>query len=285
MSTTWLQLWRSPFQVRFVEAKGVVTRILDAGTGVPLIFLHGIGGHLEAYSRNITSHAEHFRVLAPDLIGHGYSDKPDLAYEIPVYVEHILQLMDALGVKKANFSGASLGGWVAAWIAAKSPERVDKLVLNTAGGFESDPRVMERIKKLSMDAVNNPTRESVRKRIELIMADPRSVTDELVEMRYQIYTQPGMVRVMENVMCLENMEVRRRNLLTPELLRKITARTLVIWTTHDPIFPLEIGRKFTEYIPNSRFAVIERCGHWPQFENPEEFNKIQLEFLLDRRPS
>jgi 2-hydroxy-6-oxonona-2,4-dienedioate hydrolase len=280
MSTTWLQLLDCPFQVRFPQARGVTTRILDAGTGAPLMFLHGMGGHLEAYSRNVRSHAAHFRVLAPDFIGHGFSDKPDLAYEIPAYAGHILDLMDSMGLDKANFSGASLGGWVAAWIAARFPERVNKLVLNTAGGFDIDQSVMERIKRLSMESVTNPTRDSVKKRLELIMAHPQSVTEELVDIRFQIYSQPGMIHTMENIMCLESMEVRRRNLLAPELLRKITASTLVIWTTNDPIFPVEVGRRFTQYIPDCRFALMEDCGHWPQFEKADEFNRVHLEFLL-----
>jgi len=280
MSTTWLQLLDRPFQIRFAQARGVTTRILDAGTGAPLIFLHGMGGHLEAYSRNVRSHAVHFRVLAPDFIGHGFSDKPDLAYEIPAYSGHILDLMDSMGLDKANFSGASLGGWVAAWIAARFPERVNKLVLNTAGGFDIDQSVMERIKRLSMESVTNPTRDSVKKRLELIMAHPQSVTEELVDIRFQIYSQPGMMRTMENIMCLESKEVRLRNLLAPELLRKITAPTLVIWTTKDPIFPVEVGRRFTQYIPDCRFALMEDCGHWPQFEKADEFNRVHLEFLL-----
>jgi 2-hydroxy-6-oxonona-2,4-dienedioate hydrolase len=280
MSTTWVQLLGSPFQIKFSDIRGVTTRLLDAGAGVPLICLHGIGGHLEAYSRNIRSHATHFRVLAPDFIGHGFSDKPDFPYEITTYAEHILDLMDSFGLPKANFSGASLGGWVAAWIAAKFPSKVNKLVLNTAGGFDIDQSVMERIKSLSMEAVTNPTRESVRKRLELIMADAASVTEELVEIRYQIYSQSGMVRTMENIMCIENIEIRRRNLLAPQLLKGITAPTFVIWTTRDPIFPVEVGRRFTECIPNSRLVVIEDCGHWPQFEKAAEFNRLQLEFLL-----
>jgi len=283
MNTTWLQLFDCPFQIRFADVKGRTTRVLDAGTGTPLIFLHGIGGHLEAYSRNVRSHAAHFRVIAPDFIGHGFSAKPDLEYEIPAYARHILDLMDSMALQKAHLSGASLGGWVAAWIAANCPERVNKLVLNTAAGFDIDQHVMERIKRLSMEAVTNPTRDSVRKRLELIMANANSVTDELVEIRYRIYSQPGMVRTTENVMCLENMEVRQRNVLAPELLRKIKAPTLVIWTTNDPIFPVEVGRRFTQYIPNSQFALMEDCGHWPQFEKAEEFNRIQLEFLL-RQP-
>jgi 2-hydroxy-6-oxonona-2,4-dienedioate hydrolase len=280
MSTIWLDLLGGSVDVNFHDAGGIRTRTLEAGEGTPLIFLHGTGGHLEAYSKNILPHAEHLRVFAFDMIGHGFSSKPDMKYEIPVYVDHIIKFMDALGIEKAHISGESLGGWVAAWLAIYHPERVDKLVLNTAGGLGSNPEVMERLKRLSLAAVTDPTRESVRKRLEWLMYDPKSVTDELVELRYQIYLQPGMIRAMENILCLQEMEIRTPLILTPEMLQKITAPTLVVWTTHDPSYPAEVGRKFVDYIPDSRFVLMEECGHWPQFEQPDTFNRLHLEFLI-----
>jgi 2-hydroxy-6-oxonona-2,4-dienedioate hydrolase len=280
MSTIWLDLLGGSFDLGFRDAGSIRTRTLEAGEGAPLIFLHGTGGHLEAYSKNILAHAEHLRVFAFDMIGHGFSSKPDMNYEIPVYVDHIIKFMDALGIEKAHISGESLGGWVAAWLAIYHPERVDKLVLNTAGGLGSNPEVMERLKRLSLAAVTDPTRETVRKRLEWLMYDPKSVTDELVELRYQIYIQPGMIRAMENILCLQEMEIRTPFILTPEMLQKIKAPTLVVWTTHDPSYPAEVGRKFVDYIPDSRFVLMEKCGHWPQFEQPDTFNRIHLEFLL-----
>jgi 2-hydroxy-6-oxonona-2,4-dienedioate hydrolase len=78
------------------------------------------------------------------------------------------------------------------------------------------------------------------------------------------------------------METRLKNALTPERLQRITAPTLVLWTTHDPTAPPSVGRKFCDHIADSRFALMENCGHWPQFEKPEEFNHIQIEFLRGR---
>ena len=138
---------------------------------------------------------------------------------------------------------------------------------------------MERIRTLSRAAVNNPSRDAVRKRLEFLMYDPATVTDELVEIRYRVYTQPEMRQAMENILCLQEMEARKQNLFTPEQLKRITAPTLVLWTTHDPTAPPEVGRKFCDFIPNAQFHVMEKCGHWPQFESAEEFNRLHLEFL------
>jgi 2-hydroxy-6-oxonona-2,4-dienedioate hydrolase len=279
MSTIWTDLMQGAFEVKFYDAGGIRTRTVVAGKGEPLIFLHGTGGHLEAFSKNILPHAEHFRVYDIDMVGHGFSDKPDMDYVIPVYANHLLKFMDALGIEKAHLSGESLGGWVAAWFAIEHPQRVNKLVLNTAGGLISNPEVMERIKTTSTAAVMNPTRETVRKRLEFLMADPKSVTDELVEIRYRIYTQPDFPRVMKHILCLQEMEIREKYIFTPEMLRKIVARTLVVWTTHDPTAPSEVGKRFVEYIPDSRFVLMEDCGHWPQFEQADEFNRLHIEFL------
>ena len=214
--------------------------------------------------------------------GHGFTDKPDRNYEIIDYVEHLRDVIDAIGVEKAHISGESLGGWVAARFAALYPQRVDRLVLNTAGGMIADPRVMERLKTLSLAAVRSPDREATRKRLEFLMLDPTIVTEDLVEARFACFQRPGMVEAMERIMCLQDMDVRQRNMLRPEELGRIAAETLVLWTTHDPTASVEVGRRMSEQVKGSRFVVMENCGHWPQYEDPDTFNRIHLDFLLGR---
>ncbi|MBF6570581.1 MAG: alpha/beta hydrolase [Candidatus Binataceae bacterium] len=276
----WTELASGEFSLGYIKAGSVRTRVLSAGkSGAPLIFLHGTGGHLEAFVKNILPHAEKFRVFAIDMVGHGYSDKPDRPYEMKDYVHHLLQVCDALQIERAHISGESLGGWVAASFAINHPSRVNKLILNTAGGLTADPAVMDRIYTLSINAVRSANRDSVRKRLEFLMHDPRHVSDDLVEMRYGIYTQPGFERTMENILCLQKMDIRKRNMLNEDDLKKIPAPTLVVWTDHDPTAPVSVGERFATLIPNARLEVMKNCGHWPQFEDPETFNRLQLEFL------
>jgi 2-hydroxy-6-oxonona-2,4-dienedioate hydrolase len=281
----WTDLANGEFSIGYVDVNGIRTRCLSAGSGgdYPLIFLHGSGGHLEAYQRNILPHAEHMRVFAIDMLGHGFTDKPDHDYEIDHYVDHVIAFCDTQGLGRIFISGESLGGWVAARLAIRFPERVVKLVLNTAGGLTADPVVMERLRTLSMNAVRNPDRDAVRKRLQWLMHDPNVVTDDLVEMRYLVYTQPGAEKMMEHIMCLQLMDVRRRNMIAAEDLRKITAPTLVIWTSHDPTGKVEVGETFAREIPDASLVVMENCGHWPQYEDAATFNRIHLSFLLDGR--
>jgi 2-hydroxy-6-oxonona-2,4-dienedioate hydrolase len=254
---------------------------LESGerTSPPLVLLHGTGGHAEAYVRNLGPHGQEFHTVAMDLIGHGYSSLVTRPLEIGDYVDHVLGVMDRLGFAAAAISGESLGGWVAARLAIDHPQRVTRLVLNTAGGTRADPVVMERIRTLSMRAVEEPTWDFVKARLQWLMADPSRVTDDLVATRQAIYAQPGMVESMRGTLALQEMDTRKRNMLSDAELKSIRCPTLVLWTSHDPTAPPEEGKRIAEAIPGAQFALMEDCGHWPQFERPEEFNRIHKAFL------
>ncbi len=282
--SVWGDLTGTAFSQGFLDAGGIRTRYLSAGSPeLPLLILiHGTGGHAEAYTRNLAAHGRHFWTFAIDLVGHGWSDKPAIGYEIADYAGHVLKVMAALGRDRAHLSGESLGGWVAGHLAIHHPEKVDRLVLNTAGGWTAHPEVMDRIRRLSMEAVQDPSRERIRSRLEFLMHDKTKVHDDLVETRRAIYGQPGYAEVMRRILCLQEMETRRRNMFTDEQTRSIAAPTMVLWTSHDPTATPEEGRRIAELIPGARFEVINGCGHWPQFEDADRFNQLQLDFLLGR---
>lgn len=277
--TAWLELMDVPFKLGYVDAGGVKTRYLEAGEGEPLILLHGTGGHLEAYLRNIGPLSERFRVIVYDMLGHGYTDKPDKSYTVDLYTEHLITFMEALGLERAHLSGESLGGWVAAWTAAHYPERVSGLMLNTPGNITNKPEVMANIKESSLRAVREASLENVRKRVEWLFHDTSKVTEELVWMRYKIYTQPGFLRAMENIVALQEPETRGRYSWGPEWVGKIPHETLLVWTSHDPTGSVEEAELLQEWLPSSRLEVIDGAGHWPQWEKPEEFHQLHFDFL------
>lgn len=283
-TSTWDDLAEVAFDQGYIEAGGNRTRYLHAGTSdKPTLFmLHGITGHAEAYARNLAAHSEHFNVYAIDFIGHGYSSKPEHPLEIKHYIEQVLAIMDELGVEKAYFSGESLGGWTTARLAQLHPERVERIVLNTMGGTMANPQVMERLYTLSMQAAEDPSWERVKARLEWLMADPSMVTPDLIRTRQRIFEQPNWKMACEMNMALQDMEIRKRNMLSDDDLRQIEVPALVLWTTKDPSGPVDEGRRIADLIPNGQLAVMEECGHWPQYEDTETFNKIQLDFLLAR---
>ncbi len=281
-TSVWSDLNQVEFSQGFLQTGDIRTRYLHAGANdkPPLLLLHGITGHAEAYVRNLQSHGEHFNVYAIDFIGHGYSTKPDHPLEIPHYNEQVLAVMDALGFEKASLSGESVGGWVSASMALNHPDRVERVVLNTMGGTMANPKVMERLYNLSMEAANDPSWERVKARLEWLMADPAMVTDDLIRTRQMIFEQPDWKAACESNMALQDLEVRKRNMFTDDDLRSIDTEALVLWTSKDPSGPVEEGRRIADLLPNGRLAVIENAGHWPQYEQTDEFNRIQLDFLL-----
>jgi 2-hydroxy-6-oxonona-2,4-dienedioate hydrolase len=281
-SSVWSDLTGVTFQQGFLDAGGIRTRYISSGTPDKplLLLLHGVGGHAEAYSRNFASHGEHFWTVAIDMIGHGWTDKPPINYQLPDYAGHILNVLKALGRETAHISGESLGGWVATWMAVHHPHAVNRLVLNTAGGWTAHPEVMARIKKLSCEAASDPTWARIRTRLEFLMCDKSTVSDDLIETRRAIYAQPGFGETMERIMCLQEMEIRRPNMITEAQYRGINKPALIVWTSHDPTATPAEGKEIADMIPGAKYVVMNQCGHWPQFEDAPLFNKIHLEFLL-----
>ncbi|MCG5434212.1 alpha/beta hydrolase [Mycobacterium sp. MYCO198283] len=282
--SVWSELQGVEFSQGYLDAGGVRTRYLHAGDPArpPLLLLHGSGGHAEAYVRNLEAHAEHFSTWSIDMLGHGYTDKPGHPLEVAHYVDHLLAVMDTIGAQRAHVSGESLGGWVASRLAADHPDRVDRLVLNTAGGSQADPEVMARIVTLSMAAAENPTWETVQARIRWLMADKSKGYDDIVASRQRVYRQPGFVDAMRDIMALQDPQIRARNLMRPDDYGRIAAPTLVLWTSDDPTADVSEGRRIASMIPGARFEVMPDCGHWPQYEDAKTFNRLHLDFLLDR---
>lgn len=285
--SVWTDLRDVEFSQRWVDAGGVRTRVLEAGErGKPVvIFIHGTGGHAEAYTRNLGPHAEHFHTYSIDMIGHGFTDKPDQSYDFKDYAEHLLAFMDAEGIASASISGESMGAGIGAWFALLYPERTDKLVLNTGAALRLADDVIQRMATLTMEAVRNAGEDSVRKRLEWLMDDDADVTDDLVSTRLAIYRNPDYVDRMTNILAARHTDPagQDRNCLVEADWAKMSVPVLVLWTDHDPTAPPAVGKQVADWIPDSRFEVMTGCGHWPQFEDPDTFNRIHLDFLLGNR--
>ncbi|MCU1489588.1 MAG: alpha/beta hydrolase [Acidimicrobiaceae bacterium] len=277
----WTDLIGVPFCLGPVDAGGTETRALVAGRESPdVVFLHGTSGHLEAFSRNLGPHvAAGYRCHAIDLLGHGYTAGPGHPYEILDYVEHLIAYLDAQQIATAHLVGESLGGWVAARAAVLFPERVASLQLVAAGGTKADPAVMRRIKESTTEAVLTDDPSLTRRRLELLMFDPADVSDELVAVRHRIYHQPSFQANLANLLCLQEMEVRTRNLLSTAELGRIACPTLVVWGTNNPFGAVPEASAMAAAIPGAALEVFPECGHWPQHEHAEEYNALSVAFL------
>ncbi len=284
-SSAWVDMLGG--EVCYFDAGGIRTRCLHAGSGEPLILLHGMGGHAEAYIKNIMPLAAKCHVYAIDMVGHGLTGKPAINYAVPDFVDHVLKFIKAIGAEKVHIQGESLGGWVSAWLAMEHPEKVRSLILNTSAGLqlteqppEAEAQAVERLRKLTKDAAAEPTRESVRRRLEWLFLDPKkNVTDELVEIRYAIYKQPETQRAMQTIVEQMTGGGRKPYMLTRDRLARIKAPTMIVWTRHNPTTPWQVGEMAHGIIAGSQFHVMDDCGHWPQWEQADVFNKLMLDFL------
>ncbi|MDT3441968.1 MULTISPECIES: alpha/beta fold hydrolase [unclassified Pseudofrankia] len=277
--TIWTELAGFDFGLTTVRAGGIPTRALRAGSGEAVIFLHGTSGHLEAFMRNIRAHAASYACHAIDMLGHGYSGKPDYPHEIPRYRDHLLAYLDAVGVEKAHIVGESLGGWVGARTAMDNPDRVASLQLLCAGGTVANPEVMARIRTSTRRAVESDDVDITRSRLRLLMNDPADATEELVAVRHAIYHQPDFVANLDNLLCLQDLQTRLRNLLQPEDLAQITVPTLVVWGRNNPFGEVPEANAMHEAIAGSELVLFDECGHWPQHEQADRYNDLSLQFL------
>jgi 2-hydroxy-6-oxonona-2,4-dienedioate hydrolase len=265
--------------VHCVLVDGVETRVIEAGPreAPPLVCLHGTGGHAEAFIQNLATLSREHHVLAYDLPAHGWSSAPERSYEIDGYCRHLEAFLDAFALPAAVLIGQSLGGWIAAAYTADHAARVTGLVLIGAGGNTFDPAVMQRLRDASMAAVRTSTAAVVRDRVALLFSRTVTADEELVACRQAIYSRPGAADAMRKALALQTPEIRRRNLFTRWA--DIGEPTLVVWGRDDRIVPLSSGEEIAAAMPAGRLVVLQQCGHWPQFEQPDAFHEAVLPFL------
>jgi pimeloyl-ACP methyl ester carboxylesterase len=284
--SVWRYLSQTAFRHDWIDAGGVRTRYVEAGRkGRPVvIFLHGTAGSLEAFCANLAAHAEHFHCIALDMIGSGYSSKPDEDYEVPVYVEHLRQFMDAMDIERSSFVGVSLGAWVAARFALTHRARTDKITLLSASGLVANAQTMKQIKSLRSNAVDNPSWDNVKTVLENLLHRKEALMDDLVAVRQGIYRQVGMARAMQHTLCLQVPEIRARNLLTEAEWRSLRVPALVVAALQDHADYLGTARCVADFIPAATYVEMPEVAHWPQFEDSDTFNRLDIEFLSSGAP-
>jgi pimeloyl-ACP methyl ester carboxylesterase len=292
MNSIWNDLLGA--QVRY-RGSAFQTRTIEVGEQNPekLILIHGVGGHAEAYSRNLQRLGQRYHAIAIDLLWHGLSSKPPFTTDmIPSYARQVIDVLDDLGVQKASIEGESLGGWIALWMALNEPTRVDKIILNTTAGIRwnrdavkiDDAAGGNLLRERSVAAIKDPNRETVRKRLEWLMAYPDRVTEELIDLRYAIYTRPDTNASLTNVFAnsfQRGPDVKHS--ISEDDLETLTLPTLALWSDKNPGAGADVGERLAALVPGASHYCINDAAHWPQWEKPEEHDEVVLAFL-DGRP-
>lgn len=286
LKSIWSHLDTLAFTQGYVDAAGVKTRYVNAGPkdAPVVVMIHGMGGSWENFTANFPVFAQHFNTYAFDLVGHGYSEKPDRVHDVTAYVAQLKGLIEAFGHKKVNLFGLSIGGWTSTRFTVENPDMVDKNIVMSAWGRPRGnvtPEQHEKGMAIRADrlaAVDNPTFEAMDKVFSELIADPKDRMKDLLTLRLRIYLQEGMPEVMRNVFEGVSPEGWTRNELNDEALKSISRPTMVIATPDFPDMFLANALEYKKLIPNLVWKEVFGASHWPQWEVADEVNKIAIEF-------
>jgi len=287
--THWRSMWveMAGAQVRLVKGKTTTTRVIEAGSGDPLILVHGIGGYAEAYARNIHNLAKHFHVYSIDARYHGYSSKDNFDPQNVTLrqAEAIVELLDAEGHKWAHIKGESMGSNIAFTFGLNFPNRAGKLVFDTGAyfikfnrTFKEQPGGGDALMRLSREAVVNPTPENVRKRLEWLVSSPDRITDEMVDFRMKLYKDPEINASMQRVFGITVPRGNNQPYAEADC-KRIKNPSMVFWTEHNPGAGPDVGEYFHSLIPGSEYFCLPDAAHWPMWEHPADHDRVITEFL------
>jgi pimeloyl-ACP methyl ester carboxylesterase len=261
-------LSRSGGQPETMEVAGRPTVIMHAGEGVPFVYLHSTLGESFMWLPFFQSWARHFRVLVPTHPGFGKSGGFDQIDTIEDMAFHYIELLDALGLDEVILGGVSLGGWIAAEVAVRWPERVKKLWLADAPGLWVDSQPLGDLFRIMHD------RQKLR---ELLFADPSSHMATLV-----FKEQPDEAQMLQGYQSLTVLaRLVWERPYDPKLagrLHRVRCPTLLVWGEKDRLVPLGYGKAYKELIPHAELKVLPRCGHLPMFECEKEFVEVVTGF-------
>ena len=261
-----------------IALDGVGIHYVDRGQGPPLLLIHGLGGSICNFRYNIPVLSEHLRVVALDLKGFGYSERPAAGdYSLTAQARLVGELMDRLGIPRAAVLGHSMGGAIALRLAATSPEKVDRLILV---GSAPPSRMVPRL------AASPPLPSLLRLGTALVLHQPRLREIVLRQGFYDpAFLSPEMLGEFRRVARIRGSTNAIASLLSdaardePLDLSRVSQPVLLLWGRHDRWTSLRLARWLADQIPDARLEVIERARHMVLEERAEEANEAILSFL------
>jgi pimeloyl-ACP methyl ester carboxylesterase len=266
-----------------------------AGEGPALLLLHGIGNNCLTWSGIIDRLAETNTVIAPDLLGHGNSDKPRGDYSIAAYANGMRDLLSLLDIEQATVVGHSLGGGIALQFAYQFPERCQRLALVGSGGL--GPELSAGLRAATLPGA------------ELVLTALAGVSGPL-RLGLQVLERAGratgwrrvgdLAEAGDALLALKDVEARRAFLRTlrgvvdahgqavtalDRLYLADSIPMLVIWGSRDPIVPALHAETVRSLVPSARIEMFDGAGHWPHLDDPDRFCDALLDFIATTEPA
>ncbi len=270
-----------PKDATYLEVDGTRVRYVDVGEGPPVVLLHGFASSIENWVTVMPRLVENHRVIAIDMRGFGWTDRPVADYSPAAQAKLLKAVLDERKVGKVSIVGHSYGSSVALAFALEYPAQVDRIVLYDAWVYDSQlPSMfhMARAKGLGEVLFGLFYSERYEDRLTLGFYDPEAVTERLAEEVAVAFDRPGTrFAALEAVrgMRFDEMEPRYRTINVPVLL---------LWGREDLVTPVSIGEKLVRQLPNAKLRVYARCGHFPMLEAINESTRDLNTFLAGAAP-
>jgi 2-hydroxymuconate-semialdehyde hydrolase len=261
-----------------INAAGWQTNVHDTGTGQPVMLIHGSGPGVTAWANwrlIMPSLASERRVVAPDMLGFGYSERPaDQLYNKDRWIAHAIGVLDELKLEQVDLVGNSFGGGLALALALKYPHRVRRLILMGSVGV-SFPLTE------GLDAVwgYQPSLERMRELLDIFAYDRSLVNDELAELRYNASVRPGFQESFAAMFPAPRQRWIDMLASNEDQIRVLPHQTLIIHGRDDQIIPFDASLRLFDLIPNAQLHAFGKCGHWTQIEHAERFAQLVNNFL------
>lgn len=265
----------TPVTQSHIMAGTVKTAYLSSGSGQPLICLHGAGAGAITWYPSIGALSKNFKVIAPDIVGYGESDKPDAAYDRAYFSKWLKDFLCILGIPKAHIVGLSQGGAIALQFVLDNPEMVDKLVLVDAGGLGAQPSLASFFGMLWLNSF--PSNLANRFYSRYILFNPANRDPNHAHYSVKVLKGYGGKKAFRQGRGAAVSKIPEGSL------RQIKNESLVVWGENDKLFPIEYGEAAAKAMLNARFSRIRSAGHLSLMDQPEVFNDTLLEFLMESR--
>lgn len=271
---------------RWSTTAGLTVRYHEAGSGAPLVLLHGSGPGVSGWANfgaNLPALAERFRCLIVDQPGFGGSGRPAV-YErnyLRISAEAVLGVLDDLGLQRVHLLGNSMGGAVATLLALEHPDRVDRLVLMAPGGVGVNvlgPEPSEGIARL-LEFGADPTRERLLSWLRTMVSDPATLTDELIEARLIAASDRAAIAALRDAYATFADPALAEPVPLWARLRGLRQETQILWGRDDRVTPVEASLFPSRQIPGADLRIFARCGHWVQIERKSAFERAVVDFL------
>lgn len=269
-------------------SQGIDLAYVEVGSGPQtIVFIHGLGSYLPAWKKNYSELSNHYRCIAIDLPGYGKSSKGNHAYSMTFYAAVVKEFIEAKGLTNVVLAGHSMGGQIAMTAALQYPQLVDKLILSAPAGFETFNKGQRQWFKdvMTVDAVRLTTPEQIRTNLAYnfynLPADAQFMIDDRIAMRSADDFTAYCYAITKGVEGMVSQPVY-------EFLPQIKQPVLVFYGEQDNLIPnrfLNAGftRKVAEdgasRLPNARLEMIDKAGHFVQFERATEVNALIRDFL------